>query len=209
MVVPIPAGMGGTNGPFTDRQTTEVKKIAIVTLLMWVFFIYKIIISPMMSLNTLFTAIAGTFLAKDNFYLNKCFNCMQDTPFQFLGPGGQACIIPFALICMFNGIMDVIYCISIIPGTGLLPCTLAIGCYMPLVLLLSTINEILGSYFAYQVYKAGQADDGYESQHQSSVSGGGLFGGLTNTQNQPLREGRSGDANFQAFEGQGNRLGEV
>lgn len=209
MVLPIPAGTGGNGGPFTDRQQNEVKKIGFVTLFMWGFFVYKVIVAPMMSINTLFTAIAGTFLAKDNFYLNKCFSCMQDTPCQFLGPGGQACIVPFALICMFNGIMDVIYCISIIPGTGLLPCTYALGCYMPLVLLLSTINELLGSYFAYMVYKAGQVSDGYESQYQPNSGGGGLFSGLTNNQNDPLREGRSGDASFKPFDGRGNRLGEV
>jgi len=174
-------------------------------LIIYFTFFVRILPDPFGALNDLLCALFGTFLLNEDKTLAGCYRCLRNSPLGMMGDGGMACLVPFTLICMINGIINLLKSIVMMVQMGTpLPCVSVFMCYLPLVQFIGGLAEIFACYIGWRIYQEiSSQQQGYDAP-PTQQQGGGFF-----SRNQDPESGSPAAAQpFVPFEGSGNRLGD-
>lgn len=161
------------------------------------------------SINLIGVSCMGIFVLCDDPHFQKIYNLLATSVFQSCheqSMGGLGCVMPFALCCGMNCIMDMMFKIGVCFDMSLQPYGLILG--------LSMAAEGIGAFFGWQMYKViRDGGHGMNAADMEMNQGGlgGLAGGLMA---QPGQEGMQAPEPeepalpaFEPFGGSGARLG--
>jgi len=233
----IPMGGGGGLGqqirgpvPAECGQAVQRVKVAVVSLVACmlgriVTATYQgFILRDLMNLlNVLLVVIMGTFVLQEDKHFKAAYDLLATSLCSSCheqGMGGLGCIMPFALCCGVNFVLDLLFKL----GMALDPRAMPYGVF----LFGTIVAEGAGAYFGYRMYKV-VTDNGLGNTPDMEMGSGGLGGlqggflgggggGARNYQ-QPPQQGEAAQpppaaaaaqapaSGFQPFGGAGQRLG--
>mmetsp|Transcript_139646 Transcript_139646/g.348234 ORF Transcript_139646/g.348234 Transcript_139646/m.348234 type:complete len:230 (-) Transcript_139646:48-737(-) len=224
----IPLGGLPVMGPPTPGMVTKLQYVKWCVLATYACAVGRFIADdPFGALNDLFGGLFGTFLLREDPQLQSCYRCLHESPLGAMSDGGMACLLPYMFMASLNGIFSSVrvYAIVIRFGT-LLPCSAKPGCYLPCLLCVSAVAQLIAVFFCWTVYKQmqQQAFSGvYMHPGEANQQGQGRGGGGSPEGGDGVRSG-GGDAEaaggmqtqnpwrtqapFQPFQGTGHQLGE-
>lgn len=187
----------------TEATLKRLQLLKGAVLTMYFTFFMRCLPDPFGALNDLLCALFGTFLLRDDNTLAGCFRCLHNSPLGMMGDGGMTCLVPFTLICMINGIMNLIKSIIIMSQWGSpIPCVNAFVCFIPFLQLVAGLAEIFSCYFGWRIYQE------ISGQQEYAAPQGGGWGGSAPAQDDGRRAGAEPAQQFTTFEGTGHRLGD-
>eukprot|EP00440_Ansanella_granifera_P025527 gb/GFBE01027721.1/.p1 GENE.gb/GFBE01027721.1/~~gb/GFBE01027721.1/.p1 ORF type:complete len:212 (+),score=46.25 gb/GFBE01027721.1/:1-636(+) len=210
MVIPMPAM---PDGPLPPGCEGTVKKLKTSIIAMIFLGGGRAIVSILMGavsfdffalLNIFISIVMGTFMLKDDEHLKAFYDCLAKSicqPCAQTGQGGLQCLFPFMIMTLMNVVFDILQRISFVQ-------------IMPYGIFLvgSVVAEAVAVYFAWELFQKIRPSP--EDSAGFEMSGGGRYGPAGTSDNAPragFNEGRAESTQpsggFQAFQGQGNRLG--
>jgi hypothetical protein len=202
MVIPVPIAQPdrGSTAPPPAASVQKLEYLKFCVIGIWLCAVLRLFTGDAWGgLNTLFSAVAGTFLLKDDPQLSKVHNVLMETPLAVCAgrSAGFACLTPFMFMAGINGVLDFV---KVLAGTfefglGVLLVPTAI------VLLVTVTLQLVAVFVCWGVWK----------DIMGEVGGGGC-------QDPVLAAARRSDAdeeagapnvnpNFVAFQGAGQQLG--
>lgn len=226
MVIPMGGLSGPMNirGPVPDECHQAVKRLKFTVLVMVGCVVGRIITATYMGfvgrdffnlLNLIFVIVMGTFVLKDDEHFKSGYNFLATSICQQChesGMGGLGCLMPFAMCCGLNFVLDLLFRLAQAFDPQMQP----YGFFLAG----SIFSQGIGAYVGYQMYKIVR-DNGLGTGPDVEMGAGGL-GGLQGgflgggaRQYQPAQQGMDESAqqaqtpqsSFQPFGGSGQRLG--
>lgn len=229
MVIPM-GGMGPTlRGPVPAecaRSVLRVKATVVCMIgctlgrLLTAAFQRRLPHELMQTLNPLMTIIMSIFILKDEQHFSAAYNFLATSlcsQCHEQGMGGLACLMPFAMVCALNFVMDFLFQMGAVLDPGLMPYGIFVGG--------SIVSEGAAGYFAWKMYTMVR-DAGLGTSPDVEMGNGGLagmqggflggFGGAARSPGYAPAPGEGDSsaaaapeapAGFQPFAGSGQRLG--
>lgn len=208
------------DGPATPEMATKLVVVKWCVLAVYVCALGRLFAGDALgALNDFFAGLFGTFLMKEDPHLQGCYRCLHETPIGALGPGGLSCLMPYIFLAGINGIFGLVRVYTLLRAYGtLVPCSNELQCFLPALLAVSTVAQLVSVYYCWQVYKLQQVQAyggalraGMYEHTPGDSSGGdhapadapGAGGRGQNIQMNPFSAN-----SFQPFQGTGHQLGE-
>eukprot|EP00397_Hematodinium_sp_SG-2012_P045183 GEMP01050658.1.p1 GENE.GEMP01050658.1~~GEMP01050658.1.p1 ORF type:complete len:239 (+),score=21.27 GEMP01050658.1:102-719(+) len=204
MVIPMSMPRFSGEMPQEVQKHLSILKYFVITMYLCAF--VRMLWDPFGALNDIFCALFGTFLLKDDSTLRGCYGCLMSSPLAMFGDGGISCLVPFSLICMFNGVMNIIKALMVVGQVGLLPCVNGLGCFVPIIQMTVSIAELGACYLGWRIFaKLQSGTAGYDDPEAAAgrTQGAAGFFGPNRRDDPPA----AAQQPFVPFAGQGNRLG--
>lgn len=199
MVIPMSMSIPQFSGPPPREIQKPLSIIKYFVITEYICGFLRMIWDPFGALNDIFCGLSGTFLLKSDSTLKGCYGCLMNSPLAMCGEGGLNCLVPFSLMCMFSGVLNLIRAIIMVSQAGLLPCVNDIFCFIPLVQMIVSIAELASCYFGWRVFQSLQGGSGgYDDPERAA---GHAQSGYNPTPAPAMQQP------FIPFSGSGNRLG--
>lgn len=229
MVIPM-GGMGPQiRGPVPDECQQAVRPLKYTVILMLACVVGRIITASYMGilgkdllnlLNLVLVIVMGTFVLKDDEHFKKIYDSLATSLCSTCheqGMGGLGCLMPFAVCCGLNFVLDLLFKLSMALDPRAMPYGIFLGG--------SIVAEGAGAWFGYRMFKVVR-DNGLGLSADMEMNSGGLGamqggflggagGGARQPGYQPAGQDQSAPAapqapaatGFQPFAGSGQRLG--
>lgn len=204
--IPIPV----VNAPPPASAVEKLEKLKYCVIGLWACGIGRIGFGdPWGGITSMMAAIAGTFMLREDPTISKCHACLMETPLAVCGArSGMACLVPMMMYAGISGIFDFIKLCAELGAFGVV----VLEAPVVFVLAGSVVFEIASMLLCWWVWKDIMGG-GTTGGGGGAFGGGGVMSGGYAPPGHPAnpeRAERSGTQmqNFQAFQGQGQRLGD-
>ncbi len=138
----------GPQGALSVRATQDLAHLKFLLITMTTCIVIRCLAGDFLgSLNDMFCVFAGVFLLREEEHVKSIFDsCCRNGPLDFLcgGSGPAGCLGAVLALWLISGFFNIVQFCQMASTYGVLPCTGAISCYMPIAVAGLAIAQAIG-----------------------------------------------------------------